>query len=288
VKSWNDLKEQIIKRYQPIAQEQLSLSSLLKIRFRNSVQSYNDEFINHLQLLPAFNDPATESIIMGIYLNGITEVSGTTYICTVLKSAIAKKKATTMSELQSIALLAESNLGRDRKASVPYSSSNSTSVRSNNHFTRSSPSYHNRAPHYNNNNHHSNTNHRPVQSPTYSTPAKLNHLESNYVDPYEEQVNADSELNNVQHEDNNQDSRDDGYTIEDQAPSLPTIHDDPNVAPEELFLNAMKFYDKNKKLNPSLTPEELSKRRQNQTCFRCNRTGHFINQCPLLKNQKNF
>jgi hypothetical protein len=91
------------------------LSSLLKVRYRGSIQQYNDDFINHLQLLPSFNDPAAESLIMGIYVNGITEAPSTTYISTVIRSAIAEKKAKTITELQSVALLAESNMGKDRK-----------------------------------------------------------------------------------------------------------------------------------------------------------------------------
>ena len=284
IRNWIELKEQIIKRYQPIAQEQLSLSSLLKVRYRGSIQQYNDDFINHLQLLPSFNDPATESLIMGIYVNGITEAPSTTYISTVIRSAIAEKKAKTITELQSVALLAESNMGKDRKAPITYHGSSPSFVNRGNNFSRSTPSrppYQNNRPRF-----HSPSSSIPAPSFSNNTPSKLNNIISD--DPYDEHFENDTvELNNID-TDVNRYSEDNIQTSEATTgeSDSPQFHEDLssfNDVTAPACLNAIKLYEKSKKLNPSLSPEELDRRRRNQTCFRCNRTGHFINNCPLLQ-----
>ena len=38
--------------------------------------------------------------MIGIYMNALTEVSGTTYICTTLRNAIAQDDITTLSQVQ--------------------------------------------------------------------------------------------------------------------------------------------------------------------------------------------
>lgn len=282
IKCWNDLRTQILKRYQPIAQEQLSLSELLRIKYKTSIQQYNDEFTGHLQLLPSYNNPANEQLMMGIYMNGLTAVKGTTYICTVLNNAIHEKKETlTLYELQSIALLAQSNLGSNNRnianTNVPFTSSYSSNNSRNNYNSRPSSGYSG-----NNNNYGrtGNSFHRTpfkpsIPSSSYNTPAKLNNIESDNTsdsgDPYDELANND--------EDNGDDN--------DETIS-PVIHEEPSLDTEELFLANIQFYDKIKQSVPSLTPEKLAERRKLNTCFRCNRTGHFIAKCPLQKSSKNL
>ncbi len=271
MKNWNDLRVQLLRRYQPIAQEQLSLGKLLTIRYKNSIQAYTDEFTSHLQLLPAYNDPANETLLMGIYLNGITTVSGTAYICTVLKSAIHERKVTTLTELQSIALLAESNLGSSRSnvPSVPSFTSNrySSSSRNSSYSRSNSGKF--------NNNQHKQSFKPAFSGSAYQTPARVHNVET-VIDPYEEMVNE------------NQHACNDAECTDELEPDSIIIHDDiePEITLEdehELMLNNIKFYEKQKSIIPSLTPEKLAERRRNGTCFRCNRAGHFSDVCPLNK-----
>ena len=106
--SWDTLKEQLQLRYQPIAQGQLALSKLLKVRYKHLIETLNHEFLSYLQLLPEYNDSTNDKMLIGIYMNALTEATGTTYICTTLRNAIARKEINTLTELQSMALLAES------------------------------------------------------------------------------------------------------------------------------------------------------------------------------------
>ena len=48
---------------------------------------------------------------------------------------------------------------------------------------------------------------------------------------------------------------------------------------DNLFLKAIKIYEKAKKINESLSPDEIDRRRQNGNCFRCNGPGHYANKC---------
>ena len=84
--SWNTLKEQLTKRYQPIAQTQLALSKLLKVRYKNNIETLNHEFLTQLQLLPEYNTSDSDKMLIGIYMNALTEANGTAYICTTLRN----------------------------------------------------------------------------------------------------------------------------------------------------------------------------------------------------------
>jgi len=79
VSSWNKIKQSIKERYQPIAQEQISMRKVIRARFHGSVQAYNDEFLQQLQLLPSYGNPACEPIFMSLYLNGIEVMPNTKY-----------------------------------------------------------------------------------------------------------------------------------------------------------------------------------------------------------------
>lgn len=280
--SWNTLKEAMKIRYQPKAQGQLAFSSLLKVRYTNSIEKLNHEFLKYLQLLPEYNNGQSEHMMMGIYLNALTEASGTTYICTTLRNYISRDEVKTLAELQSQALLAESNLGKHHstsKSNVPYvpphqsrfsnhSSSSSSSHRFSNQNLRTPSSF--VKPGFN----------RPsVPAPSFSTPIKLHNVQiTNDFDEdnqsYHSALEYENEINNSNHNDQNS-----------QISNIPTFHAD-DAAPadvtateDEIYLNALRMFEKAKSHSPSLSPDEIDRRRRAGTCFKCNRVGHYANKC---------
>ena len=299
--SWNTLKEAMKIRYQPKAQGQLALSSLLKVRYTNSIEKLNHEFLKYLQLLPEYNNGQSEHLLMGIYLNALTEASGTTYICTTLKNYISRDEVKTLSELQSQALLAESNLaGKQSKSNVPvyvhphtrFQNSSSSSSSSSHHHRfsnqnlRPSPS-HNK----------SGYNRPSVPAPSFSTPIKLHNVQvENDSDDYDNQsyqsaLAYENEINHIDDQDNqisnhphfHNDTTDSTSSSSSSTPSTSIP-----VTEDEIYLNALRMYDKAKHHSPGLSADEIDRRRRTGTCFKCNRPGHFANNCTAPSSSSSF
>ena len=104
VNNWSELEQAMRTRYYPASQEQKSLSSILDCKYRGSIEGYNNAFLNHAQMLPSFDDPNVDPIIMGMYVHGIRSGSGSAYLLTVLQDAISEKRARNVMELMSIAV----------------------------------------------------------------------------------------------------------------------------------------------------------------------------------------
>ena len=265
IKSWSELKEQLKKRYLPQSQDQLSLNDLLEIRYKGNIETYNNAFSDVLMLIPglAGGDEKTEQLAMGIYAKGISTAGTSLHLASAVQTAINRKEVKTMIDLMATAQLAEqtwkmSNPGRygnnSRKPHVAFQHGNY----SNSSASSSRSAFPNRFE-------------RPQGTPnkSFNTPMKLNNINTD-----------DDEIENdiVQQEENN--------VNEDENNEEPTFHEEDGDE-NNLFLNAIKLYEKAKKTNESLSPDEIDRRRRNGTCFRCNGQGHYANKCPQ-KQQKKF
>lgn len=271
ITSWNLLKEALLKRYQPMAQEQISLTELLNSHYKGSIENYNNEFLNALLMLPDLNNPVMDGLIMGIYSRGIRGPN-TTFVSATVRNAITKKEVSNVNQLMSLALLTEQNM-KDAELSSRSSIGKFPLFSSNNNYNRfdkksfSSPRFARPNNTYNNNNN------------SFSSPQKLNNM--NVYDQYyedEEMIGFSDEtyeLNHLgeEHDEDNNSGVTDG----------PVIHDEPESGADH-FLNALKIYDRLKQGNNSITPEEFDRRRRAGACYFCGGDGHMANRCPKKTN----
>ena len=278
VRSWKDLKEQLKIRYLPVAQQHLSLDLLLDVKYRGSIEKFNEEFLTHLQQIPSYNEPAAEPLIMGMYAKRIRDAPGTSYISTVINNAITEKKVKTIGDLQSVALIAETNSAKSR-VNLPYTPNNG------HRSTNNSTSYPNRSTNWSSNfqNRNSNNNQNrnfPPRTSSFTTPQRVNNIECN-----EDAYSYEQECGDVMPSDEIEVGMDSVNRADDERDNESDINADgiDDSSDNNSFLNAVRLYNAAKEFNPKLTDEEISRRRKNNTCFRCNRPGHIARNCPLLQ-----
>lgn len=270
VTCWSELRDAMIERFRPMAQEQMTLNKLLDLRYNGRVANYNSKFMQYLQLLPKMNNKESQPMLMGVYIKGIEMVSGTSYICTLLRTAMNRKEIKSLTELFNHALLAEQALSKSSGRS-----SSSSSVSSKPYVPSSSSSHSSSKPHWRSSSSSSSSSSRfasrtPVSKPSFSTPA---HHVNNVT--YEEENDAaelDAELNgeNNDAEYSNVDSDDDNNN--------PIITPEPS-SEDDALLHQLQMFHKTIQRHPKLTPDEYDRRRRNNACFKCNRTGHYANKC---------
>ncbi len=278
VNCWEDLKLALRTRYYPVSQDQQSMNALLNVKYRGNIEEYNNAFQNHSQMLPVFNDASTDPITMSMYIKGISGTPGTTYLVTTLNNAVQEKKAKSIMELMIVASAAEENLKMSRSGNI--NDFNNSRNRNNNMaikvpFVRTNQQNHNNNSSYSRQSSAGSTPYtRPYQTPTTnrSVPPQVNQVK--FVDEIEEQYQ--SELNKLEN------GQEDGYGSEVEQLNVHEESEErtPNTPNEEheIILNALQQFNKFKTQN-NISPEEFEKRRQDRSCFKCGRQGHFANQC---------
>jgi retrotransposon gag protein/zinc knuckle protein len=271
INSWNDLKIQILRRYQPVAQEQLSMNALINVKFKGDVQLFNSEFLSHLQLLPSFEVTTSHKMVMSLYANAIYQYPGAGYLSMIIRQAINNEEVNTIHELQNEALLAEINIGRR--------------AMSNNNPQRRPFIYHNK--NYNNNYRNGNNNNFNRKL-NFNTPHRLQNMnnDSDYEESNEE--NNNDEYNNYNDNENNDDHNDSDDDMESNLNEM-KLKDSENNDDEDskTYLNAIKHYKKAKKINSKLSAIEINEYRKNDKCFNCGLPGHYANQCTKPRKQMN-
>ena len=293
INSWKDLRDELKRHFRNKAEEQLTHGKLMRLRLQGSVQTYNDIFLQHLQLIPEFNTPENDQTIMIIYANGITESSCDNYIATMVRSALASGKMKTVIDLMGEALLAEYQVGKKpnsnnyRKTTI-HSTSTDWRVKYNNNNSNSNKTPY--RPINSNNNYNSNrfsgnsnNNNRSFSSPfrsnnfsRFQTPTS-NNRSTGSVNNVETTGDAfDDCENNDNHENEHGETDNINECVQEQ------IDEYIENELDEAMLFAMNNLVKYSKANPDkpLSPEEVQRRMRNKTCFKCNQTGHFADKCP--------
>ena len=270
IASWTQLKMAMRKHFAPVALEQLAFSELTKVTYDKSVSELNHNFMEQLQLLPKFNNPQYDDIMVKMYLEALERGSGSRFILTNLRMELSRDPQLPLQSAMQIALLAEANIGRKKgrdrdvaSSSVPSSGSGSTSWRKDNRFgngnrfARSSP----------------------VKQPSFATPqAKLHHAAADSLDDdRDSEPDAAAELDREMGSESDEESN--------RAPMFHSEHDDTDHGgdpfadvPGDIALNMIRFAKKFGDLF-NLSADELDRRRRNNLCFNCGGAGHRSRDC---------
>jgi hypothetical protein len=269
IRTWNQLKVELIRRFEPVATEQLAFKNLLAVRYHKDIQTLNHEFMKQLQMLSFYGETHTDQWLTHLYLHALGLGGGTNYICTVLRSAMHDGTVKTLNQMMQKALVAEASVGRSsNRTAVPPSNISSAPYRSSSYNGQSQGSWRSSSQSSSGPSRFQRT---PTRDPFTTPKPTLNHVsadddgESSGVlddDGNEGKFNAEDDLVNEMHD---QDSS-------EAAPETPVIT-------EEAWLHVMNFAAKNLERFPKLTPVELDRRRRNGSCFKCNRVGHYARDC---------
>jgi hypothetical protein len=291
IENWKQLSEHIRVYFTPVAQAQISVGKLLGLRYEGSVRLFTDSFDQHLLLSGCRVSGASEKFIMLVYLNGFekatTHIDEARYLTTMLRNAIncvdgTPGKAKTLRELQATALLGESSLGNTTRtrtttpSKINYKTNASATLPRYNNNNNNNNSW--RTNNNNNNNHYksnlpSRPNHTPPPNPSFSTPAKLNNV--HFEDENEQLYENDSQDGNETH--THEDPNENNHTDDNDQ----STHNEDESQEDVTFLHMLQMFKRN-----DLSPEEFDRRRKADVCFRCNKTGHYANKCPLNNNNK--
>jgi hypothetical protein len=301
ITSWNELKKRLRARFAPVAQQQLAFRRLEAVVHRKGVSQLNHDFMEQLQLMPAYNKPEFDPIMIDMYLSALERGANTRFILTTLRVKISEDPGLTLDKVMQIALLAEANQGRAYNVkstsfmtaaipSRPSSTSSSSSVPSR---SFSSSSWRSNGGGYQNR-FGGRFNRSPIKPPSFTSPqVKLHHIDTdsfdeNPEDGYNDAADAfEREMDGSSGSDN-----DDGNRVPQFHQDIGAAADDDGVRinasdpfaglSSDVALNMIRFAKRFSDVH-NLSADELDRRRRNNLCFNCGGTDHRARDCKKPK-----
>jgi hypothetical protein len=256
VGSWDRLKALLKKRYESQHQDGFHLLKMINLRCRDGdIMSFNNEFMTHIDMLSY----ASESFkyAFELYRLALEQSSNTRWLVTQLNEAEDEGKFSQMNEVYNYTERCQSLFSRGAPNML-------------NRMDRSSSS---RYPMLKGGANHSHSEGGVDGADRYRTPS--NRPRSGFP----------SQLNNVGVETDAHENLDDEFADESKYDEVeeengPDVVSTEATASDNVYLNAMKFFDTSRRFNPSGTPEQVEKDRLNNACFVCHKAGHQARQCP--------
>jgi hypothetical protein len=310
---WKNLKQELIKRYQPADQEQTSMDQLLNISYRDNINRYNNDFNRLLTQIPSLNDPQVDTIVQRFYLKGL-QGSGSTYLLTAVRTAMSgDRKCRNVMELMRHAAVAESNLKASR-TSAAGSSAKVSSGRRNYYvppprFPSASRSYPSPGYRYS-------TPPRPSFSSRFSGSPSVTPRPSNFASPGQGQ-GASPRVHLMEGDQTDEvNGEDESEEISQDLCTSPELHqvsvnwqeemadgagngqnecelngqaeekESETMGREEMdpasyaVLQMVQQYEQTKQRNPNMSPEEFAELKKKNACYLCKRNGHYAKECP--------
>lgn len=285
--NWQTLKTWLKKEYVAESQVQISRNKLMTtLKYTGSIVKYNGEFYNELVQVPELNDPVNKDLVMNLYAAGIRTGRGP-YIHVYsrrMQTAMQNNEVQNLHQLMNMMKVTENNeqlldAGRSSSRNSDRNGAARASAYGNsfNSSTRTGPN--------GNNGRWSGNWRSPARAPNsaFQTPVRVNNIEAEAERKHSHGAEDDERENGgASAEDNAEHTGSDSEDAHGRSSELDYSSGDAS-SDEDMFLHAIKIYDRMKKEQPNLTPEELDRRRRAGTCFRCNKEGHYCRDCPQAK-----
>lgn len=290
---WAELREMLKKRFVAPDITQTAYTKWQLVRYRGSINNYVHDFMQHLSLLPEFDDPHMQRAVLMQFLAGLEGTDETRFISFTLRDGMQSGRIVNIQDAIDVAVNAEANAGGSlaslTKSLVSSSSSSRRAIQSSS-FNRSHSSSNNWRRQDS-----GSSNYRTASAHSYRTPIKprvhqmvsdgRHSIDDSFDDRYYDnsgERNGDGDAD--EDADANADERvstfDDGGTSRDDHSD--DLDDQFSGLDSDAVLNVMRFTKKFGDVY-HLSADELDRRRRHNLCFNCGAVGHRARGCKKPK-----